>query len=117
MVCIFFEHYTRVVSFDSISSVFLKVTTKKKTGNMDHILLEALPVENFKEGEIVKVYAQKDMLNNFLATTVFDLQKPKWRAVSTQVICLLLTCVFLCLFPTEFRKKNDRFNFTHNQTD
>ena len=54
---------------------------------MDHIILEALPVEAFKEDEIIKVYAQEEALNDFLATTVFDIQKPMWRAVSTQVNC------------------------------
>ena len=59
------------------------------TENMDDIVLEALPVEQFKEGEVVKLYAPHRSLNDFLSTSVFDIQKPLFRPVSTQVLLLI----------------------------
>ncbi len=47
--------------------------------------MEALPLSHFAENEFLKLYGHQSALNDFLATTVFDIHRPYWRPVSTQV--------------------------------
>jgi len=54
-------------------------------GSTSHISLDALPIKPFKDGEVIQIHAHQKMLNDVLATTVFDIQRPQCRPVSTQI--------------------------------